>query len=275
MSTPERKSDPPVCSRCYGRGAIELEETHRGIPITKPCVCVLAKDVLKNLDRAWSGLSTAPRITESPLADRAWKNTYLTATEGTLRAHLKHMAIRQGRNFGLVVCSDATLMTAWLASASLAGKEILDPDAATVSLEKATLVDLVDPPDLLVIRLGVKSARNSAMPEVLLEALAHRSHVSKPTWICDQPTKKLDPSHISFSPDVADFLRGWDHFTLDNAAGLAIDMIGVAPIQNGAPATGGGLTLSSAHGLQAGSTHRVERETREAKPKRKFRGDGS
>jgi hypothetical protein len=138
-------------------------------------------------------------------------------------------------------------------------------------LEKATLVDLVDPPDLLVIRLGVKSARNSAMPEVLLEALAHRSHVGKPTWICDQPTKKLDPSHISFSPDVADFLRGWDHFALDNAPGLSIDLIGA----NGSSAPGvqskaGGLTLSAAHGLQAGSTHRVERETRE-KPKRKFR----
>jgi hypothetical protein len=273
--TSERKSDPPVCSRCYGRGAIELEETHRGIPITKPCVCVLAKDVLKNLDRAWSGLSTAPRITESPLADRAWKNTYITATEETFRTHLKHMALRQGRNYGLVVCSDATLMTAWLASAALAGKEILDPDAATVSLEKATLVDLVDPPDLLVIRLGVKSARNSAMPEVLLEALAHRSHVGKPTWICDQPTKKLDPSHISFSPDVADFLRGWDHFALDNAAsGLAIDMIGTGAVPNGTGAPGG-LTLSAAHGLQAGSTHRVDRETREAKPKRKFRGEGA
>lgn len=273
MTSAERKSDPPVCSRCYGRGAIELEETHRGIPITKPCVCVLAKDVLKNLDRAWSGLSTAPRVETSPLIDRTWRNTYVTASEETLRAHLKHAAIRQGRNFGLVVCSDATLMTAWLASASLAGKEILDPDAATVSLEKATLVDLVDPPDLLVIRLGVKSARNSAMPEVLLEALAHRSHVGKPTWICDQPTKKLDPSHISFSPDVADFLRGWDHFALDNAAGLSIDLIGTGAVPNGSGATGG-LTLSAAHGLQAGSTHRVERETRE-KPKRKFRGEGA
>lgn len=271
MTTP--KSDPPpVCPRCYGRGAIELEETHRGIPITRPCTCVLARDVLKNMERAWSGLSTAPRIEKTPLLDRAWKNAYITAREETFRAHLKHTAIRQGRNWGLVVASDATLMTAWLASASLAGKEILDPDAASVSLEKATLVDLVDPPDLLVIRLGVKSARNSAMPEVLLETLAHRTHVGKPTWVFDQPTKKLDPSHISFSPEVADFLRGWDHFALDDAPGLAIDLIGA----NGTSAPGiqpkaGGLTLSAAHGLQAGSTQRVERETHE-KPKRKFKG---
>lgn len=258
-----------VCPRCYGRGAIELETTHRGVPITKPCQCVLARDTVKNLERAWRGLPLAPRVKESPLLGMERANAYVTATEATFRAHLKHVAIRQGRNWGFTVVSDATLMTAWLASAALAGKEILDPDAATVSLEKATLVDLVDPPDLLVIRLGVKSARNSAMPEVFLEALAHRAHVGKPTWVTDQPHKRLDPSHLSFSCEVAEVLQGWKHYALDEVApGLAIDLLGTStPTAQKA----NGLTLSAVSGSVNGSASRVERETRETKTKRKFR----
>lgn len=260
-----------MCPRCYGRGAIDLEETHFGVPITRPCECALARDLIRNLEKAWRGLSSAPRIQSSPLLDSAHGDAYITANVPTFKSHLRHVAIKQGRNWSFTVATDADLITAWLASAALSGKEILDPDAASVSLEKLTLVDLVDPPDLLIIRLGVKSARNSAMPEVFLEAISHRFHVGKPTWVVDQPDKKFGPSHIAYSDDASDMLRGWDYYALDSEVpGLEIEMLG-----RSSPSTplAGGLTLSSVTQASNEGTRRVEQPTPPPDKKRKkFRG---
>jgi hypothetical protein len=62
-----------------------------------------------------------------------------------------------------------------------------------------TLVDLVEPPQLLIIRLGVKVARNQAMPEVFMEGVQLRLHTGKPTWIWDQPDYPFREGHLCWS----------------------------------------------------------------------------
>jgi len=80
------------------------------------------------------------------------------------------------------------------------------------------LVDLIEPPALLVLVCGVKAARNEAMPEVFLEALRHREHLSKPTWVVDQPSYPLGDGHISYSYAVGDFLSEWPRVKLQGSA---------------------------------------------------------
>lgn len=203
-----------ICPKCYGSGCLEMERTHMGIPVTTPCTCLIAKDIIRNLNRAWSGLSSATKVDSSPLTNRVDDYLYITANDLLLRSHLRHVGIRMGRFWGFKVVSDSDLMTAWLAPVGLLGKEILDPDAAVVSTENATLVDLIDPPDLLIVRLGVKAARNRAMNEVFLETLLHRKHTGKPLWVVDQPDRKLDATHMCFSGEVLSVLSTWDHITL-------------------------------------------------------------
>jgi hypothetical protein len=206
------------------------------------------------------------------LSDHTGGDVYVTATDATLRAHLRHVGLRAGPYWGFKVATDSDLMTAWLSPIGLVGKEILDPDAATVSTEKATLVDLVDPPELLVIRLGVKSARNSAMGEVLLEALYHRAHVGKPTWVVDQPTRRFDPSHIAFSEDGLPHIQQWPRAVLDDVQpGLSIELVtGSGDAPEAAPRTAGPLSLSAGYsspGAATGATTRIERP--EPTPKRR------
>lgn len=206
-----------------------MEETHLGVPKTRPCKCLMVSDLIRNMDGAWRGLSKGGRLAEpSPLNGRAGENLSITATDETLRAHLRNVALRQGSMWSFKVVSDADLMVAWLSPASLVGKEILDPDAASVSSEKATLVDLVEPPGLLIIRLGVKSARNSAMPEVLAEAIAHRLHTDRPVWVVDQPARRLDPGHLAFSSEVVELMAGWSHVSLDPLPGPGLGFEPVA-----------------------------------------------
>jgi len=265
-----------VCPRCYGRGAIDLEETHHGVPMTRPCECVLARDTIRNLNRAWRGLSDAPRIGGSPLIEHTNQCAYITASTDTFRAHLRHVGIKQGRNWSFCVASDSELITAWLGSVGLSGKEILDPDAASVSMEKLTLVDLVDPPDLLIIRLGVKSARNVAMSEVFLEAIAHREHTRKPTWVVDQPGHKFNPSHLCYSEVAAEILSQWGHFPLDSdSPETGIVSVGFSEDNQ---IEAGAMTLSGAGHSSNTGARRVERPVPSEKPRKRnksFKRDDS
>lgn len=158
-----------------------------------------------------AGLSKAPVIKESPLLGRDGESLWITAHKLTFLAHLRHVALRKPPSWQFRVVSDAQMMTAWLATASLKGAEIFDADAVSVSLTHATLVDLVEPPELLVVYLGIKAARNEAMPEVLLETLTHRGFLGKPTWLWDQPSHPLSEGHLSYSSYIADYLSDWPH----------------------------------------------------------------
>ena len=259
------------CDKCYHTGAIETGVDKVGIPLTKPCTCQVAQDIVRNLNRGWPNLSAAPRIEETPLTEHSGDDVYITASDASLRAHLRHVALRMGPKWGFRVHTDSDLMTAWLAPIAIAGQEILDPEATAVSTEKATLVDLVEPPELLILRLGVKSARNSAMGEVLLEALYHRAHIGKPVWLVDQPTRPFNPSHLAFSEDALHHIQQWERVVLDEVGpGLSIEMVGSHPSPVGSTTPGNPMSLSSAFGTAgaaASSTTRIERPVIE--PKRK------
>lgn len=267
------------CDKCFHTGALDVGFTDVGIPITRPCACQIARDIVRNVNRAWANLSSAPRIEESPLSGLTSENVYITASDASLRAHLRHVGLRMGPHWGFKVHTDSDLMTAWLAPVAIAGKEILDPEATAVSTEKATLVDLTEPPELLILRLGVKSARNSAMPEVLLEALYHRAHIGKPVWIVDQPTRLFNPAHIAFGEDALHHITQWKRVALDEVPhGLSIELVGsgdgeddnsVQPTRN----RGNPLTLSAGYSTSSASasaTTRIERPVIEPK-KKKFK----
>ena len=205
----------PECPLCHGTGV--LAEPSKGEhkiehpPSFRRCQCVLYKDITANVERGMPGLSKAPKIKQSQFMKYADSNLWVTASKRWFMANLRYTAIRHPPQWYFKVVSDADLVTAWLASAALKGKDILDPDAALVSLSHLTLVDLVAPPGLLIIRLGVKAARNVAAPEVLLEALNYRGHINKPTWVWDQPSYPLAEGHICYAPPVGDFLSDWPH----------------------------------------------------------------
>jgi hypothetical protein len=169
------------------------------------------------MEKGWKGLSKASSIDASELRSLENNNVWVTSSLFDFRKNLRHVAARMGPNWAFTVKSDADLMVSWLASIALKGADILDPDAASVSLNHLTLVDLVEPPDLLVIRLGVKAARNVAMPEVLMEALTHRSHLEKPTWVFDQPSYPLREGHIAYSEDVMEILSDFRRVSLTNS----------------------------------------------------------
>lgn len=204
------------CPTCGGTGFTVVEDGSHGPPVTQVCLCVLKRQIIANIERGMRGLSEAvplDRGARSPLQAHVGNDLRVTASPVWFASHLRHTAARKGADWGFRVVTDADLMVAWLATVALQGSEILDADAraeaAPVSLRKLTLVDISSPPELLVVRLGVKAARNSAMPEVLYEALTIRAHEGKPTWVWDQPDAPFDGAHLSYSRLADEFMERW------------------------------------------------------------------
>lgn len=182
-------------------------------PRFRRCDCVIRLDILQNVEKAMVGLSKAPAIKSTPLLGREGENLWITAGHDFM-SHLRHVGVRHPITWYLKVVTDADLTTSWLASIALQGKDILDADAYKVSTKHITIPDLVVPPDLLVIRMGIKVTRNSAAAECLGEALNIRHHERKPTWLWDEPLHPLDAGHLFWSDQVARILSTWDHLHL-------------------------------------------------------------
>lgn len=216
----------PECPRCKGRGVIPVPRDEDDPPDwrgerTQPCPCVYIRDVARNIERGWRGLLKADPVPDSPLKKegRTESDLLITATHYSFRCHLKHVAGRMPSNWGFLVVTDADMMDAWLSPRV----KVRDADVDLIRQQRAAarkydaLVDLVEPPELLVVLVGVKAARNEAMPEVLLEALQHRAHLSKPTWVVDHPDKPLQDGHISYSHSVGQFLSDWSRIELERS----------------------------------------------------------
>lgn len=219
----------PECPKCKGRGVIDYTPPGRVIPGALICSCVRLRDYRLNMDKAWRGLSRYKPVDETPLIELIGSNLWLTAREGVLRRHLVKVAFSQPSMWNFQVQSDADLMDAWLSKVST--KDILDPDVeqirgSSVSGRYAALTDLVTPPELLLIRVGVKAARNVAMPEVLLEALQYRSMQDKPTWVVDTPSYTLQEGHIAFNHRVGEYLEDWPYLSLEEEGEVSSEIVG-------------------------------------------------
>lgn len=215
----------PECPLCGGRGVVTLKV--KGPPQTKRCACVMRQALIDNVNRAWYGLSKVKPIKSTMLMEHTENNVWITGSENSLKAHLLSVGLRKKADWHFKVVSDADLITAWLGSYSVKGAEIFDPDVSKVSSKHMNLVDLIEPPELLIIRLGVKKARNQAMGEVLWETLQHRIHINKPFWLVDSNDDPLTPSHICWIEGIQGLLIQLKHLTLDRSKNdFNLEMVG-------------------------------------------------
>lgn len=224
-----------TCPKCGGHGYIQKDDGHYGIPEAIRCDCMIEKALLEQSEKAWVHLGKVPVRKRTPLKGKCTQNLLISSDKDSLRLHLRASLAHfcQPEKF-IKVVGDHTLMSAWLGGMSLQGRDIADPDFQR-DLKVYSLEDLAESPYLLVVRLGTKMARNSAMPEVLVETIEMREHLSRPTWIVQEPDKPLEQGHIAWSRELEDVLDGWDVVRLD---GNSRASSGQAPLSI-TPSTGG------------------------------------
>lgn len=195
---------------------MERAPGHRGPPGVRECICRALIRVRANVEAGHPGLLAYPVIESSILLGKQDSNLWITADEDWFYQNLRHVAVRQSPTWGFRVSTDADIIQAWLATDVAKGAQMFDADLAEVapeSLTHLTLHDIALPPHLLVIRVGVKAARNAALPEVLMEAVNLRLHARRATWIWDQADKPLSEGHRAYSAEVGNAIRMWEHIT--------------------------------------------------------------
>jgi len=170
-----------------------------------------------NARRGWGALVDAEPVKWSPLQKETHRCVWATATNQALKGHLKRVVLSMPPSWFFRVVTDAQLMDAWLAK-NLDEDEIIDVDVRELRRAKrqafSSLSSLTDPPALLIIRLGIKAARNSAMSEVLLETINTRDHANQPTWLVDHPDHRLAPGHLAYDDLVKDVIQDWPKIDL-------------------------------------------------------------
>lgn len=202
------------CEKCGGYGFVQDDNGPMGIPQAVPCSCRIDKEVNEQAERCWQNLSSVTPKKRTPLKSVLNKDAIVVADKSTLAVHLRSaLWIARYPNRFVKVVNDATLMSAWLSNLSRADSEIYDPDFKR-DIRAATLEDLAESPSLLIVRLGIKMARNSAMPEVLTETIELRGHLNKPTWLVVEPDKPLEEGHLAWSRSVDDAIDGWNKVAL-------------------------------------------------------------
>lgn len=255
---PEGNGDKD-CPKCRGRGVTPLEIDGWPGAGTQNCDCVFKRDLLANVKRVWKVLLSAESVESSPLLKLTKENVWITASNHTLRRHLRYVAFRMGVNWDARVVADASLITAWLATAV----EIKDPDVrhpseaaqefdGPPSSEFMTLLDLVAPYDLLIIRLGIKAAANKEMANVLAEALNERDMLGKPTWVVDDPGRPLAPGHKCYSEDVLAILEDYERMVLKSEANpLLQGEYPMKPLPEGVIPVGKAPVTAANYGIKA------------------------
>lgn len=204
----------PECPVCQGRGAVRFKLPGMITPATKPCECVKIRDKLARMERVWKGMSTCAAPERTPLSGFLNRNCRITTTQANLKAHLHRLLWEVPNDFVITVESDRELAKAWLYTAKISG-DAYDSDVVQHEVKYVSLEDLSDYSDLLVVLVGVKVARNSASPELLLDVARGRDFKGKPTWVVDDPSMRLGPGHISYSDHVGDYFRKWRFLSLD------------------------------------------------------------
>ena len=205
----------PACPICHGRGFIYGESMLDG---GRYCECTLDGMRLDNMNRIWESLPEAlniPQFREDPkLARFANKSVWITAPVKLFKAHLKALAYNKPTIWHARVRTDAELLDAWFGTAKAQGVKFFDLEVEQSTLRAIDIRDLVEPPDLCIIMMGVKKLPNKEAPGSLAEAISYRSHLEKPTWVVDQPSQPLDGNHRYFSDEVERIMRRWPHVTL-------------------------------------------------------------
>lgn len=203
-----------TCQKCGGRGFIEvIPEDPRLPPEYDECDCTERMAIIRNLERGWKGLVKAPDIEETSLLELTRRDVRITALRDTFRSHLRRAGIIKGRNWNFKVVTDADLVRAWLSNVPDGPRGMMSADGEWVPLDHYShtpLVDLIDPPALLIICLWEQVAKNREMPNVLSQVLLQREHNGKPTWVVDTPLLPFREGHRCYSQESSTLVKDWD-----------------------------------------------------------------
>lgn len=216
-----RGAGDPACPRCAGRGSIESDASGPYI-ITAPCPCARLVRLQAQIAACWPpGLPAETPAPRSVLVGKHGRELRIRADLPILRRHLARALVEAGSIFPCRIVSDLDLASTWLANAGRVEDEEVADRLAERSVEDhhTRIVDLVAPPQLLILLVGIKAAQLKDLPDLVLEAVRCRQQRGRATWIVDSATAPLRRGGCpAWSPQLEAELAAWPTVRLEAAS---------------------------------------------------------
>jgi len=143
--------------------------------------------------------------------DRSGDNLFIKCSWEDFRPHFRLIAQflleRHSFQWHFRFVTDEQIKTVFVGSEAYAAKPKKKRDEV---ISFNSLGDLIGESwDLVIIRLGIISYKNVAMPGALKESLRIREVLNKPTWILDDPGKPFEIGHEAYSAELAEYIKIW------------------------------------------------------------------
>lgn len=150
-----------------------------------------------------------PGHIDSPLVGAIGKNVHVTCHLDDMYAVLKVLLFKYPKLF-FKYTSDLEIKDVHVGSMSRSAKST---DYAGNDIYN-NIRDLIDPPHLLIIQLGVLGTRNKAAPSALMEVLRYRSDQRKPVWAVSTVSERFGRGFPSWSEYVEAELKRFNSYLM-------------------------------------------------------------
>lgn len=180
------------CGECGGTGTVERDgKLHE-------CVCEFLRRIASSMPPYIRSAKVMKQHAELPLLELLDRSLFVVSEWADMRAVLKAIWIKFSK-LHVRITSDREIRDVYVGSTSRAAKG-KDTDEPVMN----NLQDLMESPDLVVVRLNELSYKNKAAPGALQEACSYRTDRDKPTWVVSDVSRPFTRGSHAWSEAVQD-----------------------------------------------------------------------
>ena len=182
---------------CGGTGVIEKDGKIYN------CECYYVKQSQQSMPLYIQRAIVTPQHLELPIVQAIDKTLYIKGTRADVNAVIKAVMLKYCAKW-IKLTSDAEIRNVYVGSMS---KQARSEDYTGEIYNN--IQDLMDPPDLIIVHLGVISNKNRAAAGALEEALAHRINGAKPIWAFSLADNPFTSSSFAYSLRVDELINSY------------------------------------------------------------------
>lgn len=184
-----------ACDKCGGTGVIEKEDR------LYECLCAYLKRRAAEMAPYIRKAPVDPRHLELPIIELTDKLLYVISPWSDMKAIIKIVMIKNPKKY-IRITSDREIRDVFVGATSRAARGDDEEQAMVFN----TLQDLMDLPDLVMVRLNEMHYKNKAAPGALVEAVSFRADRDKPTWMISDTDRPFMNNSHAWSESVAELL---------------------------------------------------------------------
>jgi hypothetical protein len=181
------------CDKCGSTGVIEREGK------TYECQCALLRRLAASMPSFIRSTIVSKEHVVHPITDNIRNSYLIDAAWSDARAIIK-VAMYKNPNIHFRITSDREIRDVGVGSTS---RQARGEDAVVVF---NSLQDLMESPQVVIIRLGELGYKNKAAPGLLEEALSIRTDRGLSTWILNNKNRPFGPASYAYSETVWDLI---------------------------------------------------------------------